>query len=875
MPPGLILMPTSQPEPGTRIPETLRLQLAEFRRQLWKIRIIEAAAVAITGMALSFLLLYGCDRLFPSPQWLRLTILLAGLSLLAGFAPYWIRRWVWKTRQETQLAQLIARHFPALGDRLLGVVELQHQQASNDSLSPRLREAAMAAVAAETSQRQLLSALPVTRHRIAGWLAVAMTSAVAVTLVITPTAARNALHRWLLPFSAVQRYTFTKLDHAPSHVIVAIGEAFDLTLKLDETSEQTPRTATARLGSQTNLTSTLDGGCYRFTFPGQQDPGTIEFHIGDLRHRVDIQPLPRPAVESVRTEIQYPKYLELPNKEITPSSGTISAVIGSTLRVKLGMNRPLATATCMLPLDLQTPSATHPVPLELRGNVASTPGIQVTEASFDLPFQWTDTLGLAGTPGFRLRSEATQDIAPTCYLQGIERSKILLPEETIEFEVVAEDDFRVKSTGIEWSGEFTRPTDETPAKGELTLANGQAHQGHLAAPAAFSPKALGISPQKITLRAWVEDQYPNRGRIRSQEVTLHVMTRNEHAQILKSRFDRQISELEDLARRELNLLEENQRLQALDGEQLQQSSSRDQIQKQQREEDETERRAAELTSRMEDLIKDTVRNGEIDKSTVRKMTEALATMQELSRNDVPGVQQHLAQANDPSSTPEASDQQIDQTVDSQKKVVEKMREAIQRANDANRKFEAGTFVKRLRKAADEQRSIAGALRERFTRILGLRAKQIDPADANRLDNVVAQQANTASDVRWIQEDLAHYFARTQIDAFRKVHDEMRESNIDTALETIRNSLTRNHSFTAAERSGDWADQLNAWATALEGDKGSEKSGGGDGEGASPEDEDFEFMLRVMKMVQSQQDLRARTRALEQMKRDQSVEPPTP
>ena len=39
-----------------------------------------------------------------------------------------------------------------------------------------------------------------------------------------------------------------------------------------------------------------------------------------------------------------------------------------------------------------------------------------------------------------------------------------------------------------------------------------------------------------------------------------------------------------------------------------------------------------------------------------------------------------------------------------------------------------------------------------------------------------------------------------------------------------------------------------------------------------EDEDFEFMLRVMKMIQDEQDLRAQTRSLEQKRRTQNPQP---
>jgi hypothetical protein len=54
-------------------------------------------------------------------------------------------------------------------------------------------------------------------------------------------------------------------------------------------------------------------------------------------------------------------------------------------------------------------------------------------------------------------------------------------------------------------------------------------------------------------------------------------------------------------------------------------------------------------------------------------------------------------------------------------------------------------------------------------------------------------------------------------------------------------------------------------------------GGGGGADGAPdaEDEDFEFMLRVMKMIQSEQDLRAQTRVLEQLRRSTGSPPASP
>ena len=94
---------------------------------------------------------------------------------------------------------------------------------------------------------------------------------------------------------------------------------------------------------------------------------------------------------------------------------------------------------------------------------------------------------------------------------------------------------------------------------------------------------------------------------------------------------------------------------------------------------------------------------------------------------------------------------------------------------------------------------------------------------------------------------------------------MKASLIDENLEQLRRLIGKNRTFTSASLADQWSNTLQAWAEKLEGPK--EEGGGGGGEGGgSPEEKDFEFMLKVMRMVQAEQDIRSRTRSLEQMLR---------
>jgi hypothetical protein len=151
--------------------------------------------------------------------------------------------------------------------------------------------------------------------------------------------------------------------------------------------------------------------------------------------------------------------------------------------------------------------------------------------------------------------------------------------------------------------------------------------------------------------------------------------------------------------------------------------------------------------------------------------------------------------------------------------------------------------------------------------------ELDPSDIHRIDDTYKQQSATASDLRWLQEDLGHFFTRTNKEVFKKILDEMQAAKIDLGLDDVLRMLKRNHSAKSITSTRSWADQLNAWAKKLEGEM-QQGGGGGDGQGPSPEDEDFEFNLRVMRIIQQQQDLRSRTRALEEFRRS-TVPKPSP
>ena len=443
----------------------------------------------------------------------------------------------------------------------------------------------------------------------------------------------------------------------------------------------------------------------------------------------------------------------------------------------------------------------------------------------------------------------------------------MLAEESLKFDVLAEDDYGIKSCGIAWQGEFTKPTSAKPAKGELTLKKGSPTKATLNAPFIFSPANFNIPPQKLILRSWTEDYKPGHTRVYSDPITLFILTRNEHAQMLKNQFDRAIGELEDISRKEQNLNDQNQRLERKEASDLQKETNKKNLQAQQDGERANRERMEKLTRLMEKLFKDAVRNGEIDKDILKKMNSVQQTMKELAQEDMPNIEQKLQEAQSQRNTPQKTKKDLQQAIEAQKKALAKMKQALKEANDANRNFEASTFINRLKRAASEEDSIAITFIDSINKMIGLEFDDLDPVEQRSIKTAYEQQKQTAKDIRWIQEDLAHYFARTQKEEHKKLVELMRSSRINEALEILASHVATNISYGSITESKYWAKQLRKWAKQLSDDKNNSAGGGdGNGGGGSQEDKDFEFMLKVMRMIQKEQDIRTRTRALEDFKR---------
>src|SRR3954469_22369491 len=224
----------------TTLPPIIETKLADFRRRVWIVKLLEGALGAVFGIALSYLVVFGLDRFMETPAGLRWAILLT-LALTLGLTlPLKWHRWVWRQRRLEDAARLWRRKLARLGDQLLGIVELARMDHGNAGRSERLVQAAIQQAAEAVKGQDFTQAVPHARHRQWGFAAAGGLVLMIALFFSVNGAARNAFARWLAPWADIERYTFARVEKVPNRLVVPVAEPFQLPLKLAADTQRTP-----------------------------------------------------------------------------------------------------------------------------------------------------------------------------------------------------------------------------------------------------------------------------------------------------------------------------------------------------------------------------------------------------------------------------------------------------------------------------------------------------------------------------------------------------------------------------------------------------------------------------------------------------------
>ncbi len=615
---------------GLQLPESTRLRLVQFQQRVRVVKTAEGILAGLLSLLLSYLAVFVIDRFIDTPATLRMVLLVAGSIGMAVLFPLKCHRWVWGTRRMEQVAILLKHKFPALGDQLLGIVELAQSEKELGS-STRLAQAAIQQVDAAVCERDFSDAVPYARHRF--WATVVAVPAFLALLAcaIVPAAGFNALARWLMPWRDVDRYTFAQLQNLPNQMVVPHGEDFGFDASLSETTRWAPDSASARFDGQSVVNAAKQNQAYQFQLPAQTNNGTLNVRVGDLTKEVAVEVANRPELSSLSALITLPDYLQYSHPvQADVRGGVISVLKGATAEFEAEISR-----------NLQDASVSN-VPATVRANHIRPAPVSVSESEV-LDFRWRDELGLTARDVFSLKLHAVDDAAPEISFQQQDPQQVLLSTDTITFDLQSRDDFGVRNAGLEWKGIRHPIQNPNPDSGEKLVKGGAPELIRLTATATFCAETDNIRAQSLEVRAYVEDYRPERGRIYSPAYILHVMTPDQHAVWMMSQLRRWASLADDVYEEEIRLHDANRQIRQMDSDQMNAPETRRQIEQQADAEKANGQRLTAVTDQGDQLLKQALRNKEMMVGHLETWAGGLQRLRDIAANRMPSVADLLSQ----------------------------------------------------------------------------------------------------------------------------------------------------------------------------------------------------------------------------------------
>jgi hypothetical protein len=459
--------------------------LERFRQRRQHLLQTRALLCGIAIALTAFTLIAVLDRVRFMPDVIRpwVSLLVYGGAIFAAWKVAW--RFIAQASGKEGTAKLIEAAEPALRERILAAVELADpNNGANVKDSVEFREKLQDDVATSVEGIDWSTRLPA--RTLKPWF-LAAGGAVLLILVLCLVPGlylSGFLARAALPFANLERPASVKiriLEPQQAQALAPIGSEIPLII---ETEGARPEIATLEFqtdGSKPRRTELSSVGTTRFE-------GVVPVGQSDVRYRIHaadaitpwrtLSARARPRIVEFTKTIVPPAYSGWKESQISEDQGDLEALDGSTVKLTLKTNQPVAQSDFVLNPDLPekktVTSSTTP-----EGLLTTELAIKAEHGSWQVSLKSQET-GFTNEESTPWRITTIPDLPPTAQINDPMEQIELLPDEAVRLAGLTTDDVGLASVklahainGANWSGkeiQIAKATKEAPVQSLLPLA---------------------------------------------------------------------------------------------------------------------------------------------------------------------------------------------------------------------------------------------------------------------------------------------------------------------------------------------------------------------------------------------------------------------
>ena len=874
-----------------KLPDNLANNLQSVEKRWLNVQSTTVTFLSLTVFFLSLVVMYVSDRVWDTAPAFRAVLMVVTLVSFVTAVLSWLKRKSDYTRTPYKIIKMVQGHFSSLGDSLQGAVELSDDSIRPSNISPELCDAAINQVANKTSKIDFSESVQTSnRKRYTRFFSI-LAVVVVVFYMVEPRALVNSFQRWINPFSNQARYTFVELKDLPAEKIVLHGETFTLDVEVEGDSKIKPEEIFWNFKGLGKNSAKIVDGKVTLDLPGQTKSTVLTISSYDYKRTVKVIPVHRPAVEEIMANIKMPAYLKHKDLNFEVQGNSLQLIKGSTYSLTGKISNPLETAKVYNGLkdtfdQILALTGTSKVidtdvliaELAAKGDLGESLDVQVKDSSFstaqlnpkensNLLFTWKDVNNFTQKEPYEITVEAVEDEAPIVDCDNMGRAFALLVSENIIFPIKATDNFGVKFIKVEYEVQGNNNVNFSRSF-TVDVSKGSESTKELRGQFIFSPNQMKIpAGSTVKLKAVTNDYLPGRKDVKSPEYKIYILSKEEHAKLIQERFEALTAKLEGVAMQEDENMQKNIMTTQMSPEDLNSEKGAEAIEEALDAEEANARRLKQLADEGMDLIKEALKNDEFEEEQLKEWTEMMDNMEELADEEMQDVQKSLAQAG---GQPSSSNSQLRieglrAAIQKQEEILRQMRRLSKELDENMKKATLKNFAARLRNLSKQEKQSAGMLQQLFVQSVGQSFESLPEKLKTLNDKILKKQKNINLSIATIRQEIISFYARTKIDKYKEVTDDMEKEKVDEGLKKLVSLIEVNQTNSAIQPAKDWAKQFEKWAEILD-PKPDDKNNQEEPQNPDqPREQDMEFLMALIRVIEQEQNIHEETLFLEDKK----------
>ena len=872
------------------LPDSLAKNLNQVEKRWLNVQSSTVLLLSLTLFFSSLVVLYLSDRLWDTSPYVRVVLLAITIVSFVTAVLTYLKRKADYTRTPFKLIKLVQRRFNFLGDSLEGAVELSVDENRPSNISPELCTAAIKQVAESTSKLDFTESVETAnRNRFARYFG-ALALVVIVFMAIDSRALINSIERWINPFSSQSRYTFVQLNEMPDQMVVLHGESFSLNVSVKEDSRIKPTEINWNFSGLSEEKAELKDGKVSLKLPGQTQLTTLTVSAYDFSKEIVIKPVHRPAITEIFANITMPEYLKHKDIKFEVQGNSFEVIQGSKYNISGKMSNELYSIQVYKNLVETTESLFDFVSLNgildsrkmlseidtselgeasltssVNGNSFSTdysnPAIE--ESLFMI---WKDKNGFTQKEPFELTITPIEDDPPFVDAQNMSRTFALLVTENVVFPVKAEDNFGVKYIKAEYEVQGSGNQNFSKTF-KLDIKDGGTDVKNLETQFIFSPNQLNIPKSStVKLRLLTNDYLPGRKDVLSPEYKIYILSKEEHSKLIQERFEALTAKMEGVAMQEDENMQKNIMTSEMSPDELNSEKGKKAIEEALEAEKANAQRLKQMIDEGMELVKEALKNDEFNEEQLQEWTEMLEELEELAEEDMEKVQGDLAQASQAQDSKKSPLrlEGLKSAIKKQEEILRQMRRLSKELDEDMKKAALRNFAARLRNMSKDEKSISTMLQELFVKSVGMSFEDLPDSLKALNDKILLKQKTINKNILNIKLEMVSFYARTKIEKYREVTDDMETKKADEKLKELVGLIEINKTSSSIKPANEWAKQFEDWADMLD-PKNDDENDPNKPEDQEPKEQDMKFLMALVRVIEQEQNLYEETKFLEDKK----------